>query len=234
MSLVNSKHIAEEINVALKEYDIMHQKVFANAKRIESQVVQLYLITAGVLSICIPRFSTGDPGLKMLIDILMVYLLPFLFFASVISTLVLELRTLYHGQYLSVIEKRVNVLLGYTIGFDSKSDKNSPLHRIMDYERYRIKFGHRKRTFSTNADFIMFTLAYAMIVMPAAVIRLTHASLTPLYFYIFIFATLFEIIFTVIMSIVFKTESDKLKLLVESVKVEYDLGTKDMVNDHAK
>lgn len=229
-----SENLAEKISVALKEYDTMHQKVFANAKRIESQVIQLYLVTAGILSICIRYFSTDDLGLSKIVDILMIYLLPFLLFASIVSTLVLELRTLYLGQYLSVIEKRINKLLGYDIGFNVELNTNGPFFRIIDYERYRMTYGHRKRRFATNADFIMFTLAYAMIVFPAAIIRLTYTIRQPLWFYIFGGAILFELMITLKIIAAFRTENKKLSKLVESAENEYDLENKRGTNKHTK
>ena len=77
-------NIREKINVALKEYEILHHKISEIGKRIETQVIQLYLVAAGIFTICLPNLSNPNNAIRLMVDTLMILLLPISLFTLII------------------------------------------------------------------------------------------------------------------------------------------------------
>jgi len=221
----SSSNNSEKINVALAEYHIMHEKVFANGKRLEAQVIQIYVIIAAVFGFSIYFYNTPDlKALELLVDLAMIFLLPTLALAAIITTLTLELRTVFHGQYIATIEKRLNVLLGHEVGVNSQSENNDAYGRTVDYERYRLLWGHRKHRFSTNADYIVYALLLTFITFSGSIYRIIERECTLYKFFQPVWIVLLSVV-TLRLILIFNKENEKLQKIVRDKQIVYEPHT---------
>ncbi len=152
----NQDYYFKKIDVELKLYEMMHEKVMTNDKRAEAQCVQIYVSIAALLGFAGLVYDDKNLILKMAADFMVIYIIPLMASAAIESVVSILMRDTYTEIFIIRIENQINKCL---MNVSNEKDKFEP---VLGYESFQFHNGFRKDN-SSNFDMYFLGILTLMI-----------------------------------------------------------------------
>ena len=128
------------IDALLAEYQSVHARVTRQISQYDDTNVKMLMLVGVLLWFGISQFSkTDNPYIPQFVDMIFFVALPIIAVSSIILSIADLVKVMILGDYLKIIEDKINRVL-----MDQASVYEFPRNRVMDWEYWRLKYGHVK------------------------------------------------------------------------------------------
>jgi len=140
-----------EINLLMMEYKNIHQKVNEHVDTSRHDTVQTLIIMGTILLFSLNNYY--DIKYDIFVNIIMCILVPLVPLNLIVSVIATNIKICVYGEYLSIIEKKINKLFSTKDCLEIGESK-----KILNWEKWRIKYGIAKDTLVFFNEGILFII----------------------------------------------------------------------------
>ncbi len=125
------------IDVLLEEYRQVHERVSHQITLYESTNIKIFMLIGVLLYFSITEYYSYSAQISFFVDFVCFAALPIISIGSVLLSLADLVKVMILGDYLVVIESKINTVLKNQI-----KKYNFVRNRALDWEYWRIRYGH--------------------------------------------------------------------------------------------
>ena len=132
-------NISSIIDVLMNEYQLIHSRVFKQIAQYEDTNVKILMLLGVLLLFGISNFTNTEYYLFLYVNITFVIGLPIIAICSILLAVADLVKVMILGDYLIVIEDKVNNVLE-----SSTKEYSFPRGHLLDWEYWRVTHGYAK------------------------------------------------------------------------------------------
>lgn len=148
------------VNVLMAEYNNIHGRVLRQSDSHESTIIKILMLIGVLFYFGIKEFHIENPFIA---NFIFISLIPLITIASVVITAANAVKVMILGDYLKLIENKVNKVLA-----DEAEYFNFPKKHVLGWEYWRVRHGNMNKNNAwseiTLSFFLVITFNIAMII----------------------------------------------------------------------
>ena len=147
------------IDALLTEYKNIHQRVFNQVAQYEQTNVKILMLVGVLVFFGLSNYSSKDSTITLYVDCTFIIALPLIAISMVLLSLADLVKVMILGDYLKIIENKVNTVLG-----EEAKTFQIEKQKVLNWEWWRIEHGHVRKGLGASSE-ISFSLIIVILVI---------------------------------------------------------------------
>ncbi len=192
----NQSENSDELQVLMMKYQDIHQRVDQHVDFGRHDTVQALLIIGAILTFSLNFYY--NTKYDAFVNIALCLVLPVIPFNMIASILTINIKMCVYGEYLNIIEKKINAYLYY------KNNLNLSNYEDINWEKWRMKHGvaNDKIVFFDGANLYMLITVGAIVISLIRLLYINDYTYTHIRLWLFLYPLPIAFFITIIITLI--------------------------------